>query len=315
MINFSGRVGFDIPLYSCRMPGRSSSKGESKEIRYDAPPFPVRDPLREKGAGGMFKYHFFFRRRLCFFLLLFSILGCKDIPRDNPLDPKNPSGTRERKVLIEAFVNINDSLQVNINEYALAALDTLKAIYPGKLVIVDYHRNTLQYLDPYHLLENETLYRHYIARFDSMAGVPDIFINGTLRRVQGASSVANSITRISAALSGMLNQNSSFSLEIEYRQSGDLVTPEVRVARLGDSDARDITLKAVLIAQIDQGFLKRVVRDISTTRISLIEAGTFQTVTLTALQKREPQFRHFLAVYITDAPETEALQCDMIEIE
>lgn len=264
----------------------------------------------------MFRYDFFFRSGFYLCLLLTALLlNCKDIPRDNPLDPKNPSSTREQKVLIEAFVNINDSLAVNINEYALAALDTLKAIYPSKLIILDYHRNTRDYIDPYHFLENETLYQNYINQFNSMAGVPDIFINGTRQRVQGASSVANSITRISNALSGMLNQNSEYSFEIEYRQSGSQVIPTVRIARLGETDARDITLKAVLIAEIDQGFHKRVVRGISSSPISLLEHGTYQTVTLSPLSKKEPQRLHFLVVYVTDAAETEVFQCEMIEIQ
>jgi len=300
MINFSAKDNFNIPLYP-------PSKGEFKGTHCDTPPL--------KGVGGMFKQNFFTRSKLRILLLFFFILACKDIPRDNPLDPKNPSSTRERKVLIEAFVNINDSLAVNINEYALAALDTLKTIYPSKLIILDYHRNTRDYIDPYHLLENENLYQHYINQFNSMAGVPDIFINGTRQRVQGASSVANSITRISNALSGMLNQNSEYSFEIEYRQSGSQVTPVVRIARLGETDARNITLKAVLIAEIDQGFHKRVVRGVSSSPMSLLEHGTYQTVTLSPLTKKEPQRLHFLAVYVTDTAETEVFQCDMIEIQ
>lgn len=90
--------------------------------------------------------------------------GCGDIAHDNPLDPQNPQSTRPQTILIEAFVNINDSLQRNINEYALAALDNLYSIHAPDVVIVDYHRNTRDYSDPYHRLQNETLYQRYIDR-------------------------------------------------------------------------------------------------------------------------------------------------------
>lgn len=248
-------------------------------------------------------------------ILMLSLLSCKDIPRDNPLDPKNPSGTRPQKILVEAFVNTNDSLQINVNNFALAALDTLKAVYPNQLIILDYHRNTRDYTDPYHLVKNESLYQHYINQFNSFAGVPDIFINGTVQRVQGASTVTNSIIRLSGALGEVLNQNSEFSMEIEYQVSGDRVIPTVRVARLGSSDVRDVVVKAVLVARINQNFLKRVVRDLSFTRINTIEHGTFQTVTLEPLTFRETQPRYSLIVYVMDGAEREVLQCEIREIQ
>jgi len=247
-----------------------------------------------------------------FFIALFA--ACSDIPRDNPLDPKNPESTRKQKVLIEAFVNTTDSLPANVNKFALAALDSLQNTYPGELVILDYHRNTRDYSDPYHSIENENLYRHYIARFDSFAGVPDVFFNGTLARVQGASGVQNSITRFSNALSGLLNKNSEFFIEIEYRRNGSEVIPEIKVARLGGSDAQNLVLKTALIAQIDQQFLKRVVRDVSTVLIQGIEHGTFQKFTLAPLIIKEPPAKHYLVAYVTDGAEEVVFQCEISEV-
>lgn len=240
--------------------------------------------------------------------------ACADIPRDNPLDPKNPESTRKQKVLIEAFVNTTDSLPVNVNKFALAALDSLQKAYPGELVILDYHRNTRDYSDPYHSIENENLYRHYIAHFDSFAGVPDVFFNGTLARVQGASGVQTSITRFSNALAGLLNRNSEFFIEIEYQRNGGEVVPEIKVARLGSSDASNLVLKTVLIAQIDQQFLKRVVRDVSAVFIQKIEHGSFRQFTLAPLLIKEPQAKHFLAAYVTDGAEEVVFQCEIEEV-
>jgi hypothetical protein len=247
-------------------------------------------------------------------ILTTFLVTCKDIPRDNPLDPKNPSSTRPQKVLIEAFVNTNDSIQININNFALAALDTLKSIYPTQLIILEYHRNTRDYTDPYHSIENETLYQHYISQFNSFAGVPDIFINGTVQRVQGASSTANSIIRLSNALGETLNQNSEFSIEIKYQKSSSAIVPTVRVARLGSNDARDIIVKGVLLARLDGNSLKRVVRDISLTRINVIEHGTFQTVALEPLTIRETPATYSLVVIVMDGAESEVFQCETVEI-
>lgn len=275
----------------------------------DPLPFPH---LTGEGRGGPGRGWGRYKAIFLFFIALFA--ACSDIPRDNPLDPKNPESTRKQKVLIEAFVNTTDSLPANVNKFALAALDSLQNTYPGELVILDYHRNTRDYSDPYHSIENENLYRHYIARFDSFAGVPDVFFNGTLARVQGASGVQNSITRFSNALSGLLNKNSEFFIEIEYRRNGSEVIPEIKVARLGGSDAQNLVLKTALIAQIDQQFLKRVVRDVSTILIQEIEHGTFQKFTLAPLIIKEPPAKHYLVAYVTDGAEEVVFQCEISEV-
>lgn len=243
--------------------------------------------------------------------------GCGDIAHDNPLDPQHPQSTRPQAVLIEAFVNINDSLQRNINEYALAALDNLYTIHAPDVIIVDYHRNTRDYSDPYHRLQNETLYQRYIGEFNSMTGVPDVFINGTLARVQGASSINNSIQRIGSALQPFLNQNSSYALEIDYERDGDEVTPRVTVARLNRpaSSAEDIIIKALLVARIDNSFLRRVVRDDASSGVQTLGTGEVRTFTLPVLTIREPQYPHSLVVYVTDREEMEVFQCAVSTVE
>ena len=265
-----------------------------------------------------FKDSVFRLRNLMMLVLLYGLApACGDIERDNPLDPQHPESTRPQTVLIEAFVNINDSLQHNINEYALAALDNLYSIHAPDVIIVDYHRNTLDYIDPYHRLQNETLYQRYIGEFNAVSGVPDVFFNGTLARVQGASSINHSIQRIGGALQPFLNQNSPYALEIGYDRNGDQVIPRVTVARLNRPSLSegDIIIKALLVARIDNAFLRRVVRDDASSSVQTISKGEVRNFTLPALTVSEPQYSHSLVVYLTDRNEIEVFQCAVVEVK
>lgn len=270
-----------------------------------------REPARRRG----------FRARRCCGVLLALLCwlppACGDIERDNPLDPQHPQSTRAQTVLIEAFVNINDSLQNNINEYALAALDNLYSIHAPEVIIVDYHRNTRDYIDPYHRLQHETLYQRYIGEFNGISGVPDVFINGTLARVQGASSINHSIQRIGSALQPFLNQNAPYALEIDYERNGDVISPRITVARLNRpaGSEGDIIIKALLLAQIDNRFLRRVVRDDAGSGVQTIAIGEVRDFALPALSISEPQYPHSLVVYITDREEVEVFQCAVSTLE
>ncbi|MCK4754801.1 MAG: hypothetical protein KAS58_06175, partial [Calditrichia bacterium] len=73
------------------------------------------------------------------------LISCKDIPRDNVLDPKNPDSYRAQVISLEAFVNTeNDQMY---NEYMLSALQTIVNRYPGKLILLQYHRKAISFPD------------------------------------------------------------------------------------------------------------------------------------------------------------------------
>ncbi|GEM_PF-2001912 len=245
-----------------------------------------------------------------YFLLL---AGCQDIPRDNPLDPKNPQSSRPQKVLVEAFVNTNNPLQ--FNQFALGALDSIVQQNRDRVVVVEYHRNTRDYDDPFHLPQNESLYQNYVNRFDGMVGVPDVFFNISEARVQGASSVGNSFIRFNDALSPLLNRSSEFALEINYLLDGSSVIPEIIVAKLGTSDANKFVIKAILISEIDQAFLKRVVVDFTRQEVGALAHGEFTTYNLPPLNMAMPQYQHSLVVYITDFGNSRVFQCDIEDVK
>ncbi|RMF57685.1 MAG: hypothetical protein D6748_10645 [Calditrichaeota bacterium] len=252
----------------------------------------------------VFRYHFNHPRFLFFYQLsligLFALFftGCEDIPRDNPLDPRNPNSIREHKVLVEAFVNTSNPF--NYNEVALEALDSLVSYNSEQMIIVEYHRNSRDYSDPYHLPENDALYQSYLSIYGGISGMPDVFFDVQGARVQGASTVANSFRRFSNALSGLLNQNSEYALEIHYEKNGNLIRPKITLAKLGTTDGQDLQIRAILIAQIDNSFLKRVVRDYSSLTVATLPHGRYDSFNLPGLTIREPQQPHALVAVVSD---------------
>jgi hypothetical protein len=244
---------------------------------------------------------------------IFLFSACSDVPRDNVLDPKNPDSLRPAKILIEAFVNTNNPSLYN--QYMLAALDSLSGLYSERSAVAEYHRNTEQYDDPYHLNENELLYRRYIgASGSSLKGVPDVFINGAEYRIQGCSSVHAALMRLQQAVFLELAANSLFTLEPACRVQNQKAVPVVTIARLGREPAQRILLKAVLVSTMKGAYLKRVVRgSVKSNQIPVLSPGAVQTVTLpeiavdTSLQNR-------LIVYVTDEDETRVYQCESIAV-
>jgi hypothetical protein len=222
--------------------------------------------------------------------------GCGDIPRDNLLDPMNPASTIRQTVMVEAFINTNNPS--SINEIALQALDSLASIYHINILIAEYHRNTADYVDPYHMDKNEILYEDYVSRFDDIKGVPDIFINGTDRRVQGASTVSYSLFRLEQALAGEVSQHCDFMLDVDYSIENNKIIPDVLLARLGNEDARNIRVRAVLTGSLELPLHERVVRGMSESQwIPFLGHGETRPVGLPEIPVSEGM--HTLIVYVT----------------
>lgn len=218
--------------------------------------------------------------KFVFNLLIFTLLflSCKDIPRDNLLDPGNPSSYRESVVLLEAFVNTDNPYPYN--RMALAALDSIQKQYPEQVVIVEYHHSTPVYHDSLGSPEFENLYDKYVAAFSpSQKGVPDIFINGTGNRVQGASGTQNVFHRLNPVLSDLVVRRNYFTLEPgEIKWDGSKLNATCLIARLGDQPAEDLLLKMVLLRRMNSTYLKRVALDLKkSVSIAQLEAGEIST--------------------------------------
>ena len=208
------------------------------------------------------------------------IIQCSDLPRDNVLDPGNPNSYQSSVILLEAFVNTNNPYPYN--QWALQALDSIQAIYGSNIVIVEYHRDTQEFNDPYSKpLIFEPLYEKYIENsLFKVKGVPDIFINGATHRVQGASSIISVMERVNTVLSQSVGLNNYFTLESEDIQfNGNQLIISCKIARMGNQSAGNLTLRAIVARQVNSQDLKRVALDIvKSEQISLIEPGEIRTI-------------------------------------
>ena len=201
---------------------------------------------------------FIFRIFAVLFFSVVILISCKDIPRDNVLDPKNPDSYRAQVISLEAFVNTqNDTLY---NEYMLSGLQTIVNRYPGKLILLQYHRNTSFFKDSLAIPENESLYEQYVNKFDALKGVPDVFINGSVDRIKGASSIENAIERVDSAIQPLLIENTFFTIESTVTRSNSKISIATIIARLGSESISDIIVRATVTEQIDSGIYTRVVR-------------------------------------------------------
>jgi hypothetical protein len=196
-----------------------------------------------------------------FYILCISqviLVSCTDIDRDNVLDPKNPDSYRAQVISLEAFVNTeNDQLY---NEYMLQALETINDRYPGKIILMQYHRNATGFPDSLTIPENENLYELYVNKFDDLKGVPDVFINGASYRIKGASSTETALARIDAAIQSLLIENTFFTIEPTITLNNSKMLISAKIARLGSESISDIIVRATVTEQIDSDFYTRVVR-------------------------------------------------------
>lgn len=239
-------------------------------------------------------------------------ISCGGIPRDNVLDPENPDSMAPHKVMIEAFVN-TDNLSM-VNEYALLALDSLAMLYNDRIVIAEYHRNTAKYEDPYHAEKNELLYQNYVSQFDDVKGVPDIYINGTSQRVQGASSASFSLFRLEEALAEEILKNTYFVFDVKYARQGSFVQPDVWLGRLGTQNMNNILVKAIIVSHVSTPYLQRVVHAVVESQvIPYIAHGEKLKINLPKISIN-PEAVNTMIVYVTDANMTTIYQCSSQEI-
>jgi hypothetical protein len=219
-------------------------------------------------------------------LMVYAASACKDIPRDNILDPKNPNSYRALVISLEAFVNTENDQQYNEN--MLSALKSLYSKYDDKVVFMQYHRNTTQFSDNLAIPENEILYEQYLNIFDDDKGVPDVFINGTRSRIQGASSVATAFERIENAIQPFLIENTFLTIEPMIQRTNSTLTISTKIARLGSKSISDLIVRSIVAERLDSDVHTRVVRHLENSNlIPLLEPGeqkeiTFSDYTITS---------------------------------
>ncbi len=207
----------------------------------------------------------------CMILLLVVASQCGDLPRDNPLDPKNPRSQRERAVLVEAFVSDDPSAQYC--GHALDALAQLEAeVGSSSLIVAEYHLpNPGKWVDGHALPEARLRYEELA---QTGLGVPDVFFNGAAGRVQGAHSVATAYERYRRQYDAHRSTPGLFTIEGEVVRTAFMVTVRVGLARLGSDRAPALTLRAVLVSDLGSARHRHVVRAVlSGHQVAGMQAG------------------------------------------
>jgi len=205
---------------------------------------------------------------------------------------------------------------IDYNYQLIEALNQLEEKYNDKIIILEYHRNVPDYEDPDHSIENESLYSKYIAHVQpDSKGVPDVFINGTTARVQGAYDAGSTTKiRLEEAIEPLLFRNSQFALEPKVEATSSGYNISVNIARLGENEANDILVKAVYISKDDDSFHQRVVRQISKSNIiAKIEAGEVKEVNFPTYQPFD-QTRESVIFFVTSEDEIQVYQSIKVDL-
>ncbi|MBC7186751.1 MAG: hypothetical protein H5U38_06920 [Calditrichaeota bacterium] len=204
-------------------------------------------------------------------VLLALACQCGDLPRDNPLDPKNPRSQRERVILAEAFVS--DDPAAAYCGYALDALAQLEAeVGSAHLLIAEYHLpNPGKWVDPHAVPEARLRYEELA---QTGLGIPDVFFDGPAGRVQGAYSAATAYDRYRRLYDAHRTSAGLFTIEGEVARTNAEVKVQVSLARLGSQPARALLLRAVLVRDLGMDRHHHVVKAVfSGQRVEDLQAG------------------------------------------
>lgn len=184
-------------------------------------------------------------------LLIFLVIGCEDIPRDNLLDPKNEDGYTESVVLIEAFVNLSAEILVDYNLWAVDGLDQVQTRFGEQVIIVEYHRNVSGYIDPFTDTTKyvfKELHEEYTANELIPMGVPDIFINGLSARVSGASSIENVASQVISEVLDPVDQKNYFRIEPDVVVGlNNSLQVNCLIAALGNQTFSDLKVRLIFL--------------------------------------------------------------------
>ena len=206
-----------------------------------------------------------------------TLAGCGDLERTNPLDPKNPNSQRARVVLVEAFVNQSGGAPI---EAALAGLARLDREFGDRtLIYLEHHIQKTADTDPWAIEESLTRYRRYVPQ-PSEQGIPDVFFDGH-GRVQGASDADVAYQRYRAELERMAASPSKMTIEARATLEDGQMRVNVRIARLGSSDADDVIITLAIAQEVNGA---RIVRAL----VPMDPLGTLAAGTVEALEKIIP---------------------------
>jgi hypothetical protein len=203
-------------------------------------------------------------------LLFLTLAACSDLPRDNALDPRNEESYTSPVVLVEAFVNL--AAPGDYSLWALNSLQTLENTFQGNLLIVEYHRDIFQdtifYDDPYNSPGNNSLFTtlqdNYIDSAPKIPRcVPDVFVNGAVNRVSGASDSASVRDQLNRLIDDLIKERNNYKIEPAAQRKGvGVYEISCRVACLGNQSANNLRMRVVAIKNLDDQEASRAATDV-----------------------------------------------------
>lgn len=184
------------------------------------------------------------------FLVSAMLFGCKDLDRDNNLDPKNPDAASYQIAVVENFVHrytTGDSVNAYIRN-SQEALYELTGKYQQRMIIAEYHMRLTDTTkkDTFALPENET---RYVNEYQggALRGFPHTFFNGHQIAIQGASSKAVARQRYETTLDSLTTKTSRFYGQAEMDVQGDSLTVRSRLVKFGEEDASNLLVEYLLL--------------------------------------------------------------------
>jgi hypothetical protein len=241
-------------------------------------------------------------------ITIFLFQSCDELERSNPLDPKNPESESDRFVLIENFTNSSTGWPTELGSVNLAKLGP--SALNSHFVILEHHIEKTNGTDPDALEES---YNRYLELVPSISeqGLPDVFFDGLADRVQGASNDNSAFTRYKAALDKRYLDKAYFLLEPTMSTIANILTINVKIARLGSDDISDTIVKMILAEQNEN---RLFVRHISLMKaMSTFKAGTVINVNSIVEQKSNWDLAKLKAiVFIQDKMTHNVLQTAVV---
>jgi hypothetical protein len=175
-------------------------------------------------------------------VVAFFLLNCGNLDRDNPLDPQNPEGERNRLAVIEVFINDSDG---EIIQSAVDGILQLTREYgTGKVALLEHHIEKSHGTDVYAL--ETSLQRYLCYTLDSPQGLPHLFFDGPQHQALGAFDKDIAYQRYRSELEQRLSQPAHFTIEGSVQLVAGRAHVRAEVARLGNEDAKNINIYAII---------------------------------------------------------------------
>ena len=160
---------------------------------------------------------------------LWALTSCMVYEHTNPLDPENPSSQRSLLPVVLAFVT---------NDTALASGSLYRKAYDayGRLTEPVQAVSFEIPLDP----ETNSLKQFLKATWENLSGprlVPRVFVGTNQSPLEGLSTADLHLAAIQSRLAPLLYESAAWTMEGQASVSGQVVTLEIKIARLGNANS------------------------------------------------------------------------------